>query len=163
MNPPMAKSPLLSSDWSLGSMNIAAKQAQIQDVSLEKKALLGSAAERRVAQTAQLQDTRLGETEALQDIDRLNDFEFESKYGPGSARARQDYLAERRDLRNLKNAERSTEDVITDSLIDAGVMAANTVGGAAALGASAADMVLGTDSSPRISEALGSFNDWARG
>lgn len=154
----MADQNPLDINWNMGteSPTVAAKKAAVQDAAIQKMALFGSPEEQRTVATARLQGNRMGETDAVRDISLLNAVEFSDKYGSEAEQARAGFAGAVAGVQRLKAAERGTEDVVKDSVIDAALMAANTVGGIATLGALGIDSALGTTMSPDIAEGM----DW---
>lgn len=151
----------LNINWALGtpaaeSPAVAEKKARLQDSAIQKMAVWGSPQEQRAVVTAEQQGNRLADDQAIEDIWNLNPAEYSSKYGADAEQARWNYRRDFYDVQDMKNAVRSGKDVAKDSAIDAGLMAANTVGGVAALGANAVDAALGTTMSPHLSQGL----DW---
>lgn len=140
----------LDINWSLGTPKanpVEQKKASVQNAAIQKMAIYGTPQERRTVSTAQQEGNRLGQTQEVKDLLGLGPVEFSARYGFDEQRDRaayaRDYL-DLQDLQDLKNAERSTGDMVRDSAIDAGIMAANTVGGVAALGTNVVDQALGT-------------------
>lgn len=157
----------LDINWAIGtpkasSPKIAEKQSSVQERALQKQALFGSPQEQRVMATAVLQGNRAGQAEEVADIWRMNPIEFAERYGQEAQDARMASSGTLTDVYRLKNRQRTSGEMLQDSAIDAGLMAANTVGGAAALGLNAIDQVLGTDNSARLSQDLERLGNYAR-
>lgn len=138
---------------------VASKKASVDQVAMMKQAVLGSEEDARQVATARIQDNLLGNEEFVQDLYGASNYELSEKYGQDIADQRYVFAQRHRELLELKRATRDAGQVWNDAAIDTGLMAANTVGGAAALGAAGIDAAFGTTASPHISAGLNWLNE----
>lgn len=153
-------------DWDLGTPvdRSADKKASVSETALMKKAVMGTKAEQRTIATAVNQDNDLANDPGLDDLLNMDTLELAAKYGSEVALNRHKFAREQQDLLALKGRERNNDDVVKDAAIDTGLMAANTVGNAAALALAAFDQVSGGPAlSPVVSKGLETLNEFGRG
>jgi hypothetical protein len=166
---PMAEKLSFNLNWAptpaapTDSPAVAEKKAQLEATAIQKKAMFGTPQEQQRIATADLQGNRLADDQSLQDLKTMQPDELLRVYGKDAWLGRGNYLDARRGVEVLKESERDWDQVAGDSLIDTGKMAANVVGGVAALGTAGVDAVLGTTMSPVVSEATQDLSGWLEG